>query len=335
MRHPRMMRAARAFRVWRAVAFGFSLTAVALNAVAQRLTWGEVPEPPPHKGLAPQAKADEPAPDGPPRALRSDAPSARVRDDQSAAAALLAARFKDAADADLAEIAEQLASLGGSRAREVLFRAARSIRPTLRVAALDALGTLDTADVHAFMLEQLNGAEPSLGVVNYFAGCQEPRALPALERLARSAPPTLRSAVLASLFNQGADAEPTVARLLQGDEALVQALLETEPTTAAIRRALRQASVWRLQGGAITGGRVFEFLERDLSAEAREALRQATRDPASAARALAALANRGDRASLRALQQLANDSDRELAARATCQLRSQTGARGRSIKWRP
>ena len=329
-----MNRAPQPFRVWRALAIGFSLTAVALNAFAQRAPHREVLELPSHSGPAPQATADEPALVPAPLA-RADAAGTGVAGNDSAAVALLSSRFNDAPDADLAEIAGQLASRGGPAAHEVLLRAAGSTRPAKRAAALDALATLDTPDVQAFMLEQLNGPEPSLGVVSYFADCQEPRALLALERLARRAPPTLRSAVLASLFSQGPDAEATVVRLLQGDEDLALALLETQPTTAAIRRALRQASVSRLRAGAITGGRVFDFLERDLSAEAREALLQATRDPASAPRALAALASRGDRASLDALQRLANDSDRELAARATCQLRAQTQARGKRVKGWP
>jgi hypothetical protein len=185
---------------------------------------------------------------------------------------------------------------------------------------------MDVPEVRELMLTRLNEREPPAAVINYFANCQEPRALPALERLVRDAPTELRSAVIASLFAQGESATPVIARLVRGDDELSDALLGASPSTAQARRVLRQASVLRLRAGAITEGAVFDFLEQDLSSEAREALLVAARDPASAERALMALWNRGDRASQSALQRLANDSDRGLAARAACTLRAEPGS---------
>jgi hypothetical protein len=315
-------------RVWRAIAVGSSIAALALNALASSFTRLELSE-------APQTSASRAprlrrraaaAPKAAPPSGSSIAPGA-TNDD--AALDELARRFSAAADADLAELAGALASLGGARAHQALFTAARSSRPSSRVAALEALATIDTPDVREFMLAQLNEREPLLTAIDYFADCREPRALPGLERLARDGTASLRRAAIASLFAQGEGATPAILRLLGGDDELSDALLEATPTTLRARRALRQASVRRLRAGALTQGRVFDFLEQDLSSEARDALLDATRDPASATRALSALSNRGDRASRSALQRLATDSDRALAARATCTLRAETASRTR------
>ncbi|HEY3254738.1 MAG TPA: hypothetical protein VGJ91_12350 [Polyangiaceae bacterium] len=241
----------------------------------------------------------------------------------------LARRFKDAADAQLPELASALASLGDTPARAILLSAARSARPAARSAAFGALATLDTADVREFMLQALTSVEPT-AAANYFLDCREPRALPALERLARSsADAEPRRAAIDALFAQGASAEAALARLLRADDELCEALLEGQPATVRARRALRQASIERLRAGARTYGRVFELLQHDLSDEAREALVQAARDPASSASALNALVARGDSASLRALSALANDSDQDLSQRAACALVSQPDSRSR------
>ncbi|MET0795186.1 MAG: hypothetical protein ABW061_26950 [Polyangiaceae bacterium] len=332
MRHTWMSSAALTERVWRATAIGFSVTAVALIALPAALDWRTERQSTPSSaaGSARQPPLEESAAE----AAHPDPASAPNADALPDHATLfdLARRFSDAADAELSELATALASLGGQAAHQVLFSAARSSRASCRAAALEALATIDTADVREFMVEQLNTPDPAPAAVAYFADCHEPRALPALERLARDAPLSLRSALIVSLFAQGADAEPAIFRLLRGDTQLSDALLETPPTTAAARRALRRESVQRVQAGAITEGRVFDFLEQDLSAEARDALVLAAHDPGSVARALTALSNRGDRASLRALERLSREPDRDLAARASCALRFETASHGSRVR---
>jgi len=320
-------------RVWRASAIGFSVTAVALNLLVPSFTSREASEA--QSSPAEHARERPRAPAAPPAAAQPSGSQARTAvNNGDAALADLARRFSDAADGDLAELAGAIASLGGGSARQVLFTAARSSRPTSRVAALEALSTVDLPEVRDFMLAQLNEREPLLAAINYFADCQEPRALPALERLARDASAELRSAVVASLYAQGESATAVIARLLQADDELSDALLEAAPTSATARTLLRRASIQRLRAGAITQGRVFDFLEQDLSSEAREALLDAAHDPASAGRALGALSRRGDRASLTALERLTRDFDRGLAAQATCALRTETGARGQRAQLR-
>ena len=332
MRQPALSRAPLSERIWRATACGFSVTALALNALAHQL---------PSTPTTPTTPTTPRASSAVIRSTRSEVPafeaalpsssSDRAREtgtpDADLAVARLARRFSDARDADLSALANQLAAAGGPRAHSALFGAARSTRSPSRDAALEALASLDTADVREFMLGQLSEREPPRAAIDYFAGCHDARALPALERLAREASPVFRDSAIVSLFAQGASAEPALSRLLQGSQELENALLESPTTTAGARRLLRKACVQRLRAGAITTGSVFDFLEQDLSAEAGEALTEAARDPASASRALAALSNRGDRASSIALERLSNDSDRRLAAQARCTLDARIAAR--------
>jgi len=238
----------------------------------------------------------------------------------------LARRLGAATDAQLPELASALATLGDAPARAILQSAARSPRPALRGAAFDALTTLDTADVREFMLQALAGVEP-IAAANYFWNCREPRALPALERLAKSGDSVQRRAAIDALFAQGASAESAILRLLREDDELCDAMLEGQPLTPFSRQALRRASIERLRAGALTTGSVFEFLQRDLSLDGREALVQAARDPASSDSALSALSARGDTSSLRALSALADDADQGLSQRAACALLSQPDSR--------
>jgi hypothetical protein len=240
----------------------------------------------------------------------------------------LVRRFSEATDAELPALASALASLGDAGARAALQSAARGARPARRGAAFEALATLDTADVREFMLQALAEVEPT-AAINYFLDCREPRALPALERLARSGDALQTRAAVDALFAQGTGAEGAILRLLREDDELSDALLEGQQATSLAHQALRRASVERLRAGALTLGSVFEFLQRDLSSDAREALVQAARDPASSETALNALSARGDSGSLRALDALANDADQLLAQRAACALLSQPDSRSR------
>lgn len=241
----------------------------------------------------------------------------------------LVRRFYAAAEADLPQLAAALATLGDAQARAILKQAAHSPRPGVRSAAFDALSTLDSADVREFMLQALGFADPS-PAAGYFLNCREPRALPALERLARSDSSAQRRVAIDALFAQGASAEDAIFRLLREDDDLLDSMLEGQPPTLTARQALRRASIARLRAGAVTSGWVFQFLQGDLSGEAREALVQAARDPGSRESALNALSVRGDVESLRALSTLAQDSDRGLAERAGCNLLSRPDSR-----WRP
>jgi hypothetical protein len=259
---------------------------------------------------------------------RSSALQGIARNGGDRARQFLTRRFNEATDADLSELASALATLGDDPARAVLQAVARGARPAARSAAFDALSTLDTADVREFMLQALTGLE-SAAAANYFANCREPRALPALERLAKGGDSSQRRVAIDALFAQGASADSTIFRLLREDDELCDALLEGQPSTPLARRALRRASIERLRAGALTSGRVFDFLQRDLSGAAREALVEAARDPASSESALSALSARGDGASLRALSALSNDVERGLAQRAACALLSQPDSRSR------
>lgn len=236
--------------------------------------------------------------------------------------------FHAASDAVLPEFASALATLGDPQARAILRAAARSSRPGARSAAFEALSSLDSADVRDFMVEALDFVDPS-PAAGYFSNCREPRALPGLERLARNGDDDQRRLAIAALFAQGASAEEVISRLLRADDELCDALLEGKPPTPAARRALRRASIARLREGALTSGPVFQFLERDLSNEARDALVQAARDSGSRDSALSALSARGDSGSLRALSALSNDGERGLSERAACALLSQPDSRSR------
>jgi len=240
----------------------------------------------------------------------------------------LARRFSAATDAELAPLASALATLGDAAAQTILQHAARSPRPAARAAAFEALATLDTADVREFMLHGLSEVEP-LAATSYFLNCREPRALPALERLAKNGDSAQRRAAIDALLAQGASAEGAILRLLREDDELRDALLASQPMPPLARRALRRSSIERLRAGALTTGPIFEFLQRDLSSDAREALVQAARDPACSESALNALSARGDTGSLRALSALADDADQGLAQRAACALLSQPDSRSR------
>jgi len=240
----------------------------------------------------------------------------------------LARRFQGAADADLPELAAALATLGDAQSRALLQRAARASRAMARSAAFDALTTLDTPDVRDFMVQALSSVEPSFAI-GYFLNCREPRALPALERLARDGDSAQQRSAIDALFAQGSLAEPVLLRLLREDDELCDALLQGQPATPLARQALRRASIERLRAGALTSGWAYEFLQRDLSNEAREALVRAARDPAARESALSALSARGDLGSLRALSALANDVDQGLAEQAACALLSEPDSRSR------
>ena len=240
----------------------------------------------------------------------------------------LARRFQAAADADLPELASALATLGDAPSRALLKSAARASRPMARSAAFDALSTLDTADVRDFMVQALGFVDPSFAI-GYFLNCRDPRALRALERLARNGDASQQRSAIDALFAQGSSAEPALLRLLREDDELCDALLQGQPPTPLSRQALRRASIERLRAGALTTGWVFEFLQRDLSSEAREALVLAARDPAARDSALSALSARGDIGSLRALSALANDVEQGLAEHAACALLSQPDSRSR------
>jgi hypothetical protein len=339
-----------ALYLWRALALTFSASALTLWLCAKFESRREaVHAATPAAELEPQPAAAAPA-------LRGRVSAPRASDDRPALEALIAiaqraepqqsraalesiaqmggdrarqflsGRFDDANDAQLPEFASALATLGDAPARAVLLRAARSRRPATRSAAFDALSKLDTADVREFMLQALAQFEP-LAAASYFSNCRELRALPALERLAKSGDSSLQRVAIDALFAQGANAEPALLRLLGENDELCDALLEGRPSTPFARRALRRASIERLRAGALTSGRVFDFLQRDLSGEAREALVEASRDPASSESALNALSARGDSASLRALSALSNDAERALAQRASCALLSAPDSR--------
>ena len=244
------------------------------------------------------------------------------------ARAHLAQRFADGADSELRELADALAQLGGSEARGILVQAARSTRIPAREAARAALASLDTADVRAFMLEELIGPDASQAAAN-FADCQDERAVPGLERLARSAGAELRRTAIAALFAQAGSARAAIERLLRDDDDVSNNVLESPAPTAALRQAQRAVSIQRLRAGAVTSGPVFDFLARDPTADALQALVQAAHDPASADSAISALSSRGDSASRAALSQLADDSDAGLASRAACALSTAPDSRSR------
>jgi len=261
--------------------------------------------------------------------LRHAALDAIARIGGDRAREFLARRFDAASDSELPDLAWALATVGDARARALLRAAAQSSRPSTRSAAFEALATLDSADVREFMVKALDFVDPS-PAVSYFSNCREPQALPGLERAARKGDADLRRVAVEALFAQGATAEGTLLRLLRENDELCDALLEAQQPTPAARKTLRRASIARLRAGALTSGPSFDFLQRDLSSEAREALVQAAHDPGSRDSALSALSARGDTASLRALSTLSNDVERPLAERAACALLSQPDSR-----WRP
>ncbi len=346
-------------RVTRALAVGFSLTALGLNACLLLLPRARGPQPEPTESAHRRSTSHVHAPSLPPQ-IAMQLSTARASGDGAAlnslfeleshgsqavaSAALdgiaqiggeraryfLVQRLGEAPDAELSNISQALAQLSDPLAREALRAATHSARASVRGAAFEALSTLDTDDVRDFMLARLTPADAAASIA-YFADCREPRALPALEQLARQAPAELRSSVLEALFAQGRIAEAATERLLRADAEVCDAVLDTRPLPAGMRGALRQASIARLRAGGITTGSVFDFLEQDLSSDAREALVEAAHEPASAERALSALSTRGDRASLDALDRLSHDSDRGLSARAQCALWSQPDSRTQRV----
>jgi hypothetical protein len=266
-------------------------------------------------------------------ATKQDSPAAvdaiaRIGGDR--ARQFLSERLASAADPDLATFASALATLGDPAARAALRSAARATRTALRLAALDALRTLDTPDVRELMLSALLEPEP-LAATSYFADVREPRALPLLERLARVASPEVAHAAIDALSAQGASAQGAILRLLHDDASLADALLQAPARSAAAVQAVRNASIDRLRQGAITAGPIYDFMEQDLAASTRDALVLAAHDPPSSDSALSALVRRGDSASLLALSQLANDADPEVALRAGCTLVSNPDSRSRVL----
>lgn len=342
----------RVLLVWQALALAFSASALTLLLCAKPAQSSARPSP----NAAP--KADAPPPPSPQLALLSQVHA--LRDDGTGAALssliaiaqraeprlshaafegiaqiggdrareFLVRRFEAGDGESLPALASALATLGDAAARAVLENAAQSSRPMARSAAFDALSTLDSADVREFMLRALSFVDPS-PAAGYFSSCREPRALPALERLAQSGDAALRRLAIDALLAQGASAEPALLRLLRKDDELCDALLEGQPSTPFLRQALRRASIERLRAGALTSGPIFDFLQRDLSRDAREALVQAARDPGSRESALSALSARADNGSLRALSALAVDADQDLSARAACMLLSRPDSRSR------
>jgi hypothetical protein len=238
----------------------------------------------------------------------------------------LASRFADARASELAGLGQALAQLGGPAARAILFEAAHSTRISARDAARDAIAMLDTPDARSFMLEQLREPNATQAVA-YFADCQDARAVPLLERIAREATQDLRRSAINALFAQGEAARDAVERLLRADDAVSNDVLETTARTSSLRQAQRAASIARLRAGAITTGPVFDFLARDPSPHSGAALLESAHDRACADSAVNALAARGDSASLAALAQLADDPDPGLASRAACAIASSPDSR--------
>lgn len=241
----------------------------------------------------------------------------------------LAQRMSDAPEGELSQIARALARTGGVEAHEILFRAARSARPALRTEARTAIATLDTPDVRAFMLEQLQDAEPEPAVI-YFADCADARAIPALERLARDSAADLRSSAITALFAQGDAGNAAVTRLLDENGELADAVLQSNLPTPAAHRAVLTASIARLRRGGFSSGPVFDFLGHDFSSEGLNALAAAAREEATASSAITALQTRGDAAALNVLARLANDANRTVSDNATCALVSAPDSRSRS-----
>lgn|GEM_PF-1529082 len=246
----------------------------------------------------------------------------------------LARRFADASASELLDLAQALAETGGREAHDLLRSAAHSPRIPAAEAAREALASLDTPDARDFMLGELSSTLPvqsQTEAVAYFVDCQDARATAALERLIRKSSIDLRRSALEALFAQGVDARPAIERLLRDGDELSNNVLESPAPTAELRQAQRAASIARLRAGAITSGPVFDFLARDLSSQARQALAQAAHDPASKESALNALATRGDSATLVALAELADDSDPGLASRAACALLSAPDSRSHTF----
>ncbi len=310
-------------RSWRALALGLSALAAALTGYAALVQ---------HESavlLAPAAAAAaimHGAPARPEPASAREVATAPAVTNRAAALRLLQERLDHAPDSGLSDATNALTELGGPEAYALLISATHSRRSTLREAAFSALASIDTSENRDFMRAALNGPDAA-SALNYFLDCRDPLALPALERLARSPVPELSRPALDALLAQGVRAESALTRLFQADTELMDSLLATPPHTPNARRVLRAAAISRVHDGAINGGPVFDFLEQDLSADAREALLFAAHDPASADTACNALARRGDAASLASLSQLANDSDPQLAGTASCALASDPDSR--------
>jgi len=249
-------------------------------------------------------------------------------DARAAAIRLLAARFAASTDAELPELAISIAKLGGRDAHDFLLRSAHSDRPAASSAAFAALTKTDTPQVREFMLEELR-LSGSAEAVSYFTDSVEPRAVPDLERLARTSVAELRTAAITALFAQGQSASAAVERLVQDDPEVANAVLDTPGRPTALLPALRGACITRLRAGSTNSGPVFDFLAQDLSDDSREALVAAARDRASADSALSALSTRGDAASLAAVNRLASDADVEIASRAACAAVSRPDSRSR------
>ncbi len=346
-------------RFWRAIALGLSTLAIGLSGYRGLMRQTALGASAPAVERASRAALDPPSLPEPPTALsyqevtqlaatRDPAVLARLfalaeqGQPQVSSAAyegighfggdralrFLSQRLSSANDSDLSDVVNALTTMGGPEARALLRAATHSRRTAVRDAAFAALVNVDTADIRDFMLSALNETEPT-AAVSYFLDCREPRALPALERLVRSSVQELSRVALDALLAQGLSAEGAVTRLLQGDTELADALLANPPHTPGALRSLRTAAIVRLHAGAISSGPVFDFLERDLSDDSRDALVFAARDPASADAACNALARRGDASSLTSLSQLANASDPDLAARASCALASDPDSRSR------
>jgi hypothetical protein len=207
--------------------------------------------------------------------------------------------------------------MGGSEAHQLLEQAAHSNREALRLAAASALVDIDTPDVRAFMLRELegSGAEAALG---YFADAVEPQAVPLLERLARDRRGNLPVLAVQALVNQGAPGRAAIARLLHDDpnDEAVQAIFDSARTVLSLRPTLRAAAIERLRAGATSHGSWYDYLAEDLSDEARDALASAAREVGSSSGAISALASRGDTASVASLDQLSRDPDPRVAKQA-------------------
>jgi hypothetical protein len=345
--------------LWRGIALGLTALALGLSAYSYLGQSADQARPPNVHGSARETSAAKPSGKEPALSQAHEQPSVPAevggraaietlislaqRDDTTVASTalqsigqlggeralqFLSEQLRTAPDEGLGAVTNALASMGGPQARDALRAATRSPRSSVRDASFSALMGFDTADVRQLMLDTIDGPDPG-PALSYFVDCHEPRALPALARLARSAPLELSSVALDALLAQGASAEAWVTRLLREDVELNDALLARPPHTLGALHALRSASIARLREGAVSAGPLFDFMERDLTNETREALLLAARDPASADAAVNALARRGDAPSLAALSQLANDSDRSLSARAVCALASDPDSRSR------
>src|SRR5450432_56044 len=256
----------RALEAWRGLSCAASLLAIALTLWPKPVT-----EARPHAVVPPRVAQNEPAAPDPPETLSSVHALAENGDQaaldsliaisqrgttQVASAALkgivqiggvrarayLAQRFTDGRLSELSELALALAQLGGAEAHEILLQAARSARVSAKDAAREALASLDTPDARSFMLEELSGTDATQAAL-YFADCQDARAVPRLEGLARDSTADLRRSAIAALFAQGESAHAAIERLLQGDEEVSNDVLESPAPTADLRQAQRATCI--------------------------------------------------------------------------------------------